>query len=376
MTADTRKVIVAGAESPDAYLVLAAIPDPLVVVSPAKQIEYLNPAAEDFFGASAGFLIGQELEAIAPADGTLYALTENALLRGTSVAEHETELNTPRTGRREVSFQVTPLGDAPGSVLLTIREQTMASRMGSQLSHRDAARSVTGMAAVLAHEVKNPLAGISGAAQLLEAGASEDDRELTQLIRAESDRICALIDSMERFSDPRPLERGPVNVHQVLDHARKVAEAGFAADTVFEERYDPSLPPVLGNRDQLVQVVLNLIKNAVEANESLPCEIVMTTAYRHGLRLGVPGTQDQVHLPLEITVQDNGPGIGEDVRRHMFDPFVTTKRSGTGLGLSLVAKIIGDHSGLIECDSEPGRTVFRVRLPVAANDERASRDAG
>ncbi len=373
MSASRRKLATTGTETPDAFAILAAIPDPLIVVSPATQIEYLNPAAEQFFGASAGFLVGQNLDSIAPRDGTLYSLTESALARGTSVAEHDTELTTPRTGRREISFQITPLGDAPASALLTIREQTMASRMGNQLSHRDAARSVTGMAAVLAHEVKNPLAGISGAAQLLESGASEEDRELTQLIRAESDRICALIDSMERFSDQRPLERGAVNVHQVLDHARRVAQAGFAAGVIFEEHYDPSLPPVLGNRDQLVQVVLNLIKNAVEASVSPPCEITMSTAYRHGLRLGVPGTRDQVHLPLEITIQDNGPGISDAVRRHMFDPFVTTKRSGTGLGLSLVAKIVGDHSGLIECESEPGQTVFRVRLPVAANDERTHR---
>ncbi len=373
MTAGPRRRTASGQGTPDAFAILAAIPDPLVVINAALGIDYLNPAAENFFGASAGYLVGQDFDVIAPADGALYALTAKALQTGTSVAEHDAELHTPRTGRREISFQLTPLVDAPGSILLTIRELTMASRMGSQLNHRDVARSVTGMAAVLAHEVKNPLAGIRGAAQLLEANANDEDRELTHLIRDESDRIVALIDGMERFSDPRPLERGPANVHEVLNHALRVAKAGFAARAHFEERYDPSLPPVMGNRDQLVQVVLNLIKNAVEACDGQPCEITLSTAYRHGLRLGVPGTQDQVHLPLEVAVQDNGPGIPDEVRRHMFDPFVTTKRSGTGLGLSLVAKIIGDHSGLIECDSEPGRTVFRLRLPIAANDER---DAG
>ncbi|MDA0367004.1 MAG: ATP-binding protein [Proteobacteria bacterium] len=356
----------------DAFAILAAVPDPLLVVGPSESIEYINPAAEQFFGASAGVLVGQGITAVAPRDGTLLGLMKKARASGSSVAEHDAELYTPRMGRRDVSFQLTPLPDAPGSLLLTIRELTMASRMGHQLSHRDVARSVTGMAAVLAHEVKNPLAGIRGAAQLLEMNASTEDRELTSLIRDETDRICSLIDSMEGFSDPRPLERQPVNVHLVLDHARRVAQAGFAADTAFEERYDPSLPPLLGNRDQLVQVVLNLIKNAVEACSGLPCEIQLSTAYRHGLRLAVPGTQEQVHLPLEVAIQDNGPGISDDIRRHMFDPFVTTKRSGTGLGLSLVAKIIGDHSGLIECESEPGRTVFRLRLPIAANEERSS----
>ena len=224
------------------------------------------------------------------------------------------------------------------------------------------------MAAVLAHEVKNPLAGIRGAAQLLETNATEEDRELTSLIRDETDRIVALIDSMERFSDPRPLSRQPVNIHLVLDHARRVAQAGYANGARFYERYDPSLPPVLGNRDQLVQVFLNLIKNAVEACGDGPCEIKLSTAFRHGLRIAVPSTNDHVHLPLEVAIHDNGPGISEKVRRHMFDPFVTTKPSGTGLGLSLVAKITGDHSGLIECESEPGHTVFRLRLPIATEE--------
>lgn len=354
---------------PDGFAILAAIPDPLVVIGPGREIEYVNPAAENFFGASAGVLVGQELEEIAPHDGALLELLKKAQSDGSRVAEHEAELFSPRMGRREVSFQITPLNDGQGSVLLTIRERTMASRMGHQLSHRHAARSVTGMAAVLAHEIKNPLAGIRGAAQLLERDASDDDRELTGLIRDETDRICDLIDEMEGFADPRPLERDPVNIHLVLDHARRVAQAGYAAGARFVEHYDPSLPPVLGNRDQLIQVVLNLIKNAVEACGDAPCEIQLATAFRHGLRLAVPGTDAHVHLPLEVAIHDNGPGIPDDVRRTMFEPFVTTKRAGTGLGLSLVAKIIGDHSGLVECDSEPGHTVFRLRLPLAPSEQ-------
>ncbi|MEK9944502.1 MAG: ATP-binding protein [Alphaproteobacteria bacterium] len=356
------------APDPDGFAILAAIPDPLVVVGPGQVIDYVNPAAETFFSASAGVLVGQSIDRIAPPDGAILELLAKAQNDGSRVAEHDADLFSPRTGRRTVSFQLTPLNDGLGSVLLTIRERTMASRMGHQLNHRNAARSITGMAAVLAHEIKNPLAGIRGAAQLLETDAAEEDRELTSLIRDETDRICDLIDEMESFADPRPLERAPVNIHFVLDHARRVAQAGYASSARFHERYDPSLPEVLGNRDQLIQVLLNLIKNAVEAAGDSPCEIQLETAFRSGLRLAVPGTNEHVDLPLEVAVHDNGPGIPEDVQRHMFDPFVTTKRSGTGLGLSLVAKIIGDHSGLVECDSEPGHTVFRLRLPVAPND--------
>jgi two-component system, NtrC family, nitrogen regulation sensor histidine kinase GlnL len=224
------------------------------------------------------------------------------------------------------------------------------------------------MAAMLAHEVKNPLSGIRGAAQLLEQDADAAGRELTQLICDETDRIVALVDRMEAFSDHRPVEREAVNIHEVLERVRKVAQSGFARHTRLVEEYDPSLPPVRGNRDLLVQVFLNLVKNAAEALPGSDGEIILTTAYRHGLRLAVPGGEGRQPLPLMVSVTDNGTGIPEDLRPYLFDPFVTTKRKGTGLGLALAAKVIGDHGGVIEFDSQPRRTVFRVFLPVVAQD--------
>jgi two-component system nitrogen regulation sensor histidine kinase GlnL len=220
------------------------------------------------------------------------------------------------------------------------------------------------MASMLAHEVKNPLSGIRGAAQLLEQDADPAGRELTQLICDETDRIVALVDRMEAFSDHRPLEREAVNIHEVLDRVRKIAQSGFARHVRIGEEYDPSLPPVHGNYDLLVQVFLNLIKNAAEAAPANGGEIAVATAYRHGLRLAGPGSDTRVNLPLMVSVTDNGPGIPDDLKPHLFDPFVTTKRNGTGLGLALVAKVIGDHGGVIEFDSQPRRTVFRVFLPV------------
>ncbi|MBO0738631.1 MAG: two-component sensor histidine kinase, partial [Alphaproteobacteria bacterium] len=225
-----------------------------------------------------------------------------------------------------------------------------------------------GMAAMLAHEVKNPLSGIRGAAQLLEHDADPAARELTQLICDETDRIVALVDRMESFSDHRPIERGSVNIHEVLERVRKAAQSGFARHVRLVEEYDPSLPAVLGNRDLLVQVFLNLVKNAAEALPGADGEIVLATAYRHGLRLARPGGGGRQHLPLMVSVADNGAGIPEDLRPHLFDPFVSTKRNGTGLGLALVAKVIDDHGGVIEFDSQPRRTVFRVFLPVVAQN--------
>ena len=222
------------------------------------------------------------------------------------------------------------------------------------------------MAAMLAHEVKNPLSGIRGAAQLLEENLAPSDRELTRLICDEADRIVALVNRMEVFSDRRPLDRGPVNIHEVLDRVRLVAQSGFARHVRFIEEYDPSLPPVFGNRDALIQVYLNLVKNAAEAVPSQGGEIQVATSYQHGVRLAVAGTDTRLHLPLLVTVTDNGEGIPEDLRPHLFDPFVSTKHHGTGLGLALVAKVIDDHGGVIEFDSQPRRTVFRVCLPMAS----------
>jgi two-component system nitrogen regulation sensor histidine kinase GlnL len=173
---------------------------------------------------------------------------------------------------------------------------------------------------------------------------------------------------MEAFSDHRPIEREAANIHEILERVRKLAQSGFARHVRFVEEYDPSLPLVHGNRDLLVQVFLNIVKNAAEAAAGADGEIILTTGYRHGLRLAGPDGEGRRHLPLMVAVSDNGAGIPEDMRPYLFDPFVTTKRNGTGLGLALVAKVIGDHGGVIEFDSQPRRTVFRVFLPVVAQD--------
>ncbi|WP_300298169.1 ATP-binding protein [Ferrovibrio sp.] len=349
----------------DAAQVLGAIPNPILVVGRQGDITYANPAAEQFFDSGAAVLCRQNLRDLVPFGSPVLQLFAQVFRERYNVAEYDVDLGSPRLGERLVDVQISPVPEAPDHVIVRFDERSMAAKIGRALTHRGAARSVTGMAAILAHEVKNPLSGIRGAAQLLELNASPADRELTRLICDETDRICALVDSMEVFSDKRPIERGPVNIHQVLERVRKVAQAGFGKHIRFVERYDPSLPPVYGNRDQLVQVFLNLVKNAAEAiGDDTGGEIVLTTAYRHGVRLAVRGSRDRLHLPLEVSVQDNGPGVPEEIRPHLFDPFVTTKISGSGLGLALVAKIIGDHGGVIECDSRPRRTVFSARLPV------------
>jgi two-component system, NtrC family, nitrogen regulation sensor histidine kinase GlnL len=356
------------AEEVDAAAILGALPDPVIVIDRGERIRFVNPAAEQFLGTGAATLSGSLLTDFVAQHSSLAALIASVWRVGNTISEYDMLLEGPRFGSRSVTIQGALTGEAADKLVLTLHERSMAEKMDRQLIHRNAARSITAMAAMLAHEVKNPLSGIRGAAQLLEQDADAAGRELTQLICDETDRIVALVDRMEAFSDHRPIEPEAVNIHEVLERVRKVAQSGFARHARLIEEYDPSLPLVRANRDLLVQAFLNLVKNAAEALPSSDGEIILTTAYRQGLRLAVPGGEGRQDLPLMVSVTDNGTGIPEDLRPLLFDPFVTTKRNGTGLGLALVAKVIGDHGGVIELDSQPRRTVFRVFLPVVAQD--------
>jgi two-component system nitrogen regulation sensor histidine kinase GlnL len=319
-----------------------------------------------------------ELQELVPFGSPLLALIEQVRARGAAVNEYKVDLGTPRNpGERLVDLHVAPLPERAGHVVVMLQERTIADKMDRQLTHRGAARSVIALAAMLAHEIKNPLSGIRGAAQLLEQSVGDEDRSLTRLICEEADRIVKLVDRMEVFTDERPIEREPVNIHVVLEHVKRLTHSGFARHIKFVEDYDPSLPPVLANRDQLIQVFLNLVKNAAEAigESTSDGEISLSTAFRPGVRLARPGSKTRVSLPLEFCVKDNGPGVPEDLLPHLFDPFVTTKPSGSGLGLALAAKIIGDHGGIIECESQPRRTIFRALMPMYAGDNVTPRDS-
>ena len=350
-----------------AMAVLNAIQNPVVMVDEAGLIAFANWEAEAFFGASASHLSRYKISTFIPFGSPLLALIDQVRERRAPVNEYRVDLSSPRLGQDKlVDLYVAPISSEPGSGVVVFQERSMADKIDRQLTHRAAARSVTGLASMLAHEIKNPLSGIRGAAQLLEQSVEDDDRALTRLICDETDRIVSLVDRMEVFSDERPVDRVPVNIHSVLDHVKAVARAGFARNIKLSENYDPSLPAVFANRDQLVQVFLNLVKNAAEAVGDRPDgEIMLTTAYRPGIRLSVAGTREKISLPLEFCVIDNGPGVPADLVPHLFDPFITTKTNGTGLGLALVAKIIGDHGGIVECDSQNHRTTFRVLMPAS-----------
>src|ERR1700745_1379555 len=272
--------------------VLNALPHPVIVVSADGKVTDGNAAAEAFFEVSVSLLRRHLLRDLVPFGSPLLTLIEQVRVRGAAVNEYKVDLGTPRNpGDRLVDLYVAPLPEQPASVVVMLQERTIADKMDRQLTHRSAARSVIALAAMLAHEIKNPLSGIRGAAQLLEQSVDDDDRALTRLICEEADRIVKLVDRMEVFSDERPVEREPINIHVVLDHVKRLAQSGFARHIKFVEDYDPSLPPVLANRDQTIQVFLNLGKNATESigENVADGEITLTTAFRPGVRLAVPG---------------------------------------------------------------------------------------
>ncbi len=358
--------------------VAQALPNPILVIGPDGAISDANAAAEGFFDMSLSFLQRTGVDRLCGPNSALANLVRQAREAGTSFNIYRVDLGSPRQpGERLADVHAGPLPEVPGAVVVMIHERTIADKFNRQLSHRGAVRSISALAAMLAHEIKNPLSGIRGAAQLLDSAVSDEDRVLTQLIRDETDRIVKLVDRFEMFSDGGAPAMEPVNIHVVLDHVRNLARSGFARHIRITVDYDPSLPPILCNKDQMIQVLLNLVKNAAEAigSGSPDGEIQLTTAYRAGVRIAVPGSGERVRLPLEVCVRDNGPGVPDDIRQNIFDAFVTTKTSGNGLGLALTAKVVGDHGGIVECESVPKRTIFRLLLPMqTARDGPAGTD--
>lgn len=349
---------------------LGAMPIAVLTIDETRRIAMANPAAEQLLGRGSAFLTRRRLDEIVPADSPLVAAVDLAARGGAGISEYGVALSSPQLRERPIDVHVTPLGGRPRRFLLCLVERSMARLIDRHLNHRSAARSVVGMAAVLAHELKNPLSGIRGAAQLIERSVGEPERELAQMIREETDRIRGLIERVDIFSDDRPPSGERVNIHRVLEHVRRLHAGAAEAGVRFVERYDPSLPPVWGSRDRLVQVFLNLVKNAVEAAPAEGGEIVLSTRYRMGFRFAGAGRGEPRDLPIVAAVEDNGPGIPEDLRDTLFEPFVTTRRGGTGLGLSLVANIVENHGGVVEFETRRGRTAFRVRLPAMAGDGR------
>lgn len=354
------------------------IPAGVIVFDEEDQIVFVNPSAETFFSTSAQQLRLMSIEELFGPNSAVGGLFQQARLTSMPIAEFDVQIMLPRAGTVQASVTVVPVleanGNQPnGDMILQFSTTSIAHRIEQQMRRQGAARSTAGMVAVLAHEVRNPLAGIRGAAQIIESSVSGEERELTQLIADEVDRISNLIERIDVFAEIGPAPEKPVNIHEALARARRVLESsGALAELNFREAFDPSLPLVRGDFEGLVQIFLNLIKNAADAARIGGKEILIKTAYRHGLRLAADGRREWGALPIEVSVQDNGPGIPKELQSDIFDPFVTTKPGGHGLGLAVVAKIVGDHAGAVEFESEPFRTIFNIHLPLFYEPENRS----
>ena len=346
-----------GGAPPCAAQLLAAAPTPLFAIDAQGGVAHANAAAETLVNLSRAAMLGRGVE----------GLLGLALPEPAPVAAYDQALRLPGGRRQLADVQVAPWPERSGWRIVTLHLQSTVFPAARRGGREGGARAAAGAAAMLAHEIKNPLAGIRGAAQLLETEVAAEARSLARLIRDEVDRVAALIDRMEHFTDTRPLALSGQNIHAILTHVRALAEPGFARGIIVREHYDPSLPEVLGHRDALIQVLLNLLKNAGEALGGQGGTVFVTTAYRHGMhRRDICGGHRRP-LPIEVCIIDDGPGAPGEIADQLFEAFVTSKPSGRGLGLALVHKLITDMGGLVEYAREgrPPRTVFRLLLPRA-----------
>jgi two-component system nitrogen regulation sensor histidine kinase GlnL len=346
----------------------SSLPMPAFLVGPEDLIEAVNPAAEEFLNASARGVVGvpifDRLAIDAPIEDALKRVRKDE----GPLFINNVDVSSGARPPTVCNIQMAPVMGMPGHLLFILEERHIADRLGRSHSVKSAAKSAIGMAEMLAHEIKNPLAGIKGSAQLLSMSLNGEDRELTDLIVDETQRVLKLLEQVEHFGNLSPPQRRAVNIHDLLDRARRSATVGFAAEMKVVEDYDPSLPPTWVDGDQILQVFLNLLKNAAEAAGPGGGTITIRTFYEPSLRLrrkdGSGGT-----LPLQVEIVDDGPGIPPELANHLFEPFVSGRENGTGLGLALVSKIVDEHDGWIAVQSVPGRTVFRISLPVAPKVE-------
>lgn len=354
------------AVAPDPRAQISGLVFALLVLDPQFVVVEANPAAEDLLGQSAKRLVGMVLSDLLDLSGSG---VENRLDRDNAQLIARGVMIGIAGQDRRVNLTVSPLSTHPGWRVLTLTDagqEDMAADAGPDISLK--------APAILAHEIKNPLAAIRGAGQLIARKLDKSDRGLTQVISEEVDRIARLIDRMQELGSKAQEPVGPVNLHESIRKAIAAARAGAGSAVEFGEEFDPSLPPVLGNRDLLEQVLINLIVNAVDAcrDRDHP-RITIRTRFVSGLAANVLRFGTAMRLPIEVSVADNGPGLDPALAAHVFEPFVTSKKNGQGLGLPLVKKLVGDIGGRVSHRRDPkaGLTIFNIHLAVADQSQES-----
>ena len=366
---------------PAAKQMMDILPFPVFMLDENDRFLWLNHAAEGFFHSSQAMLVPMQMSELLISDSPFFSLVRRARQSERPVSDKSLRLISPKFGVRNAAIQVTPLPvsenvDERGAVLVTLQEQGLSDKLAAQNTVKSAALSMSKMTSLLAHEVKNPLAGIKGAAQLLETEIPEESRELSSMIVTEADRITALLNRIENLSSDMPVQLKDVNIHEILDHCIRITTASFGRHLEIKCHYDPSLPNIDADPDLLVQCFLNLFKNASEVTDDKGI-LTLTTSYNLSRYLST-SQSFQVHLPLQIEIEDNGSGIPEELQDYIFEPFISGKQSGSGLGLAMVASVVADHGGAISVDTSPAGTCFTVNLPIPSHvtGRRARHPAG
>lgn len=366
---------------PAAKQMMDILPFPVFMLDENDRFLWLNHAAEGFFHSSQAMLVPMQMSELLISDSPFFSLVRRARQSERPVSDKSLRLISPKFGVRNAAIQVTPLPvsenvDERGAVLVTLQEQGLSDKLAAQNTVKSAALSMSKMTSLLAHEVKNPLAGIKGAAQLLETEIPEESRELSSMIVTEADRITALLNRIENLSSDMPVQLKDVNIHEILDHCIRITTASFGRHLEIKCHYDPSLPNIDADPDLLVQCFLNLFKNASEVTDDKGI-LTLTTSYNLSRYLST-SQSFQVHLPLQIEIEDNGSGIPEELQDYIFEPFISGKQSGSGLGLAMVASVVADHGGAISVDTSPAGSCFTVNLPIPSHvtSRRALHPAG
>ena len=336
----------------------------MVLLDPDFAVAEVNPAAEDMLGQGAKRLLGRPIFELIEIDNPRVAARSReepapVVARGLAVRVGERPL--------KVNLTISPLASHPGWRVLTLSESGQED-MGEAEDRPGALRGP----AILAHEIKNPLSAIRGAGQLLARKLYGEDKDLALMIAGEVDRIASLVDRMQRLGSQSAEPVSAFNLHEAVRNALGTVRAAGMGEVLLTEEFDPSLPPVLGSRESLEQVLINLVANAREACEGRPDGVVtVRTRFVSGLIFSAIRPGRSVRLPIELTVSDNGSGIPAELREHVFEPFVTSKSGGQGLGLALVRRLVRDMDGRIahERDQRAGLTHFRIHLPIARPEE-------
>ena len=359
---------------PPGYAVLDNMPYPVLLVDNATSIFWVNHAAESFFQRSHTMLVGSYLTDMLPPDTTLFQLLRRVEGGGQSISDQNIELVSPRVGRHLVDAQISKIEGEQILFCVSLQPKALAERVRGMSSFKGAALSMSKISALLAHEIKNPLAGIKGAAQLLQMELPETGHELSELIVEEADRITRLLNRIEGMASDAPVSSSELNIHEVLDHSIRITKASFGRHVDIKTQYDPSLPPLFADREMLVQAFINILKNASEAIQKNG-QIIISTSYSLHAYFAAVGGKRTAHLPLQIEIMDNGTGIPDELQDLIFEPFISSKSAGSGLGLAMVASVISDHGGMVSAHSKPAETTITINLPLRVskqNDESSS----